>query len=110
MRYITKLIKSISVDDKNIPEEEIVQVFLLIKPHHKLKDIKMIINRSKLTKSQKSSLFDYIKYIFIQTSYMNMDFTLYTSDLIRSLPLTSEQKVAIEYELSKYNKQRPKTN
>ena len=106
MQYIKKLIKSINIEDEQIPEEEIVQVFLLIHPDDNLTRIRAIVNKSKLKRQQKVSLFNYLKHIFMQGSYINRDFYYYFTSLIKALPLTKEQKVAIEYECSKYNKKR----
>ncbi len=106
MRYITKLIKSINIDNEEIPEEEIVQVFLSIKPEHSLLKIKQIINKRKLTEKQKQSLYEYIKHTYITNYFIDRDFIEYYNSLIQSLPLTTQQKVAIENELNKYNKQR----
>lgn len=110
MQTIKRLIKSINIDDEQIPEEEIVQVFLLIKKTDNLKKIRSIVNKTKLSNKQKKSLFNYINHILMVDKFIHVDYFNYVQQVIKLLPMTKEQKVAIEYELSKYNKKRFKFN
>lgn len=110
MQTIKRLIKSINIDDEQIPEEEIVQVFLLIKKTDNLKKIRSIVNKTKLTNKQKRSLFNYINHILMADKFIHVGYFDYVQQVIKLLPMTKEQRVAIEYELSKYNKKRFKFN
>jgi len=110
MQAIKRLIKSINIDDEQIPEEEIVRVFLLIKKTDNLKKIRTIVNKTKLTNNQKKGLFNYINHILMVDKFIHVDYSDYVKQVVDLLPLTKEQRVAIEYELSKYNKKRFKFN
>lgn len=109
MREIKKLIKSFDIDYKEIPEENIVQVFSFINQNHKFSDIVLFINKNKsFSKIIKSSLIKYFEHIFIKNDYLFDDFDRYVKDLMISLPLTDNQKAVLIYEFSECNKNRLK--